>query len=295
MPNARLIKRRIRSAKNIAKITKAMEMVSASKMRRAQSQATASQPYSSKLHGILHTIATFTDPGLHPLLQDHPTGRPLLVIVSTDRGLCGGLNTNLFKAALHFEEQHPHLTTIVIGQKAQDFANRMGWDIYATFTHLPEHINFQEAVPIAQMVREGFLGDDFSSVNILHMEFVNTLTQRAKATSLLPLKKQDLGLMEETKRDIDNVSLPLIQSDYAFEPSPRDILDWLLPYYIEIELYQLLLDARASEHSARMVAMQNASKNAGEVVDSLQLEYNKTRQAAITQELIEITTTKEHA
>lgn len=285
MPNARLIKRRIKSAQNIAKITKAMEMVSASKMRRAQAQAQASQPYSHHLHRTLHTIASFTNPELHPLLQAHPTGRPLLILISTDRGLCGGLNTLLFKAAVEFERAHANFTTLVVGRKAQEFASRMGWHITASFTHMPEKIGFNDIVPIAQMAREGFLGDEFSEVSILHMEFVNTLTQRPHATSMLPLKREDLTAD----------SAPLLTSDYVFEPNPHEILDWLLPYYVEVELYQLFLDARASEHSARMVSMQNASKNAKEVVGALKLEYNKSRQAAITQELIEITTTKEHA
>lgn len=296
MANSRLIKRRIKSAQNIAKITKAMEMVSASKMRRAQEQAQASQPYANKLHSVLHTIATFTDPSLHPLLQDHPSGRPVLVVVSTDRGLLGPLNANLFRAVSEFVEDRPDFTTIVIGRKAQEFVSRMGWHITASFENLPEKISFGDTLPVAQMIRDGFLGDDFSSVHVLHMEFVNTLTQRPQVTELLPLRQEELVENEKELPASDKTThVGQIQQDYQFEPSAKEILDWLLPYYVEVEIYQILLDARASEHSARMIAMQNASNNANEVVGSLQLEYNKTRQAAITQELIEITTTKEYS
>ncbi len=298
MANSRLIKRRIKSAQNIAKITKAMEMVSASKMRRAQEQAQASQPYAHKLLEILHTIATSTDPQLHPLLEDHPDGQPVLIIVSTDRGLLGPLNTNLFKACLDFEKKHSDFTTIVLGRKAQEFAVRMGWNITASFLELPEKIGFNDIIPVAQMVRQGFLGKEFSSVHVLHMEFINTLTQQSKETELLPLRQSDFALPSSETAPTSTASTESEEgtaSEYIFEPGAKEILDWLLPYYIEVEIYQILLDARASEHSARMIAMQNASKNAGEVVESLKLEYNKTRQAAITQELIEITTTKENS
>lgn len=286
MPNARLIKGRIKSAQNIAKITKAMEMVSASKMRRAQAQAQASQPYANKLHGILHSIGKNAEPELHPLLQEHPEGQPLLVIVSTDRGLCGGLNTNLFKAVLDFQHQHGNFTTVVLGRKAQEFAIRMGYNITASFNHLPEKPTFGDILPLAQLVRDGFLGTEFSSVHVIHMEFINTLTQQPHVTNLLPLDVEDI--LEASQEHA-------IAADYEFEPDPQTILGWLLPYYVEVLLFQILLDAKASEHSARMISMQNASNNAKDVVQSLRLEYNKSRQAAITQELIEITTTKEYS
>lgn len=297
MANSRLIKRRIKSAQNIAKITKAMEMVSASKMRRAQEQAQASQPYAHKLLDILHTIADSTNPELHPLLQEHPEGRPLLIIVSTDRGLLGPLNTNLFKACVEFEKRHPQMATLVIGRKAQEFAVRMGWHIAASFLELPEKISFQDVLPVAQMIRSGFLGTEFSAIHVLHMEFINTLTQESKVTELLPLRKEELVRTAPQHTDTleQDATQETSESEYIFEPGAKEILDWLLPYYVEVELFQIVLDARASEHSARMIAMQNASNNAGEVVESLKLEYNKSRQAAITQELIEITTTKENS
>ncbi len=279
MPNTRLIKRRIRSAQNIAKITKAMEMVSASKMRRAQQQVQASRPYASKLHDVLTTIATHTNPELHPLLQQS-SGRPCLVLLSTDRGLCGGLNTNLFKSAMEFMEHNSNVAVVAVGRKAQEFAQRIGWEIVASFLGLPEKVGFNDVLPIAELVREGFLNHEFSSVHVMHMKFVNTLTQSPETTQLLPLAASEFTHGEALEA----------QGEYAFEPTAQDILDSLLPYYVEMEVYQLMLDAKASEHSARMISMQNASNNAKDVVSSLRLEYNKGRQAGITKELLEITT-----
>lgn len=283
MPNTRLIKRRIRSAQNIAKITKAMEMVSASKMRRAQEQVKASRPYAERLSTVLHTIGARTDRSLHPLLREGVSGIPVLLIVSTDRGLCGGLNTNLFKAVLEYRDTHPGMTTVVVGKKALEFVTRVGLSVHASFVELSERTKFEDALPIAQLLRSGFLDGTFISVDALHMEFVNTLSQRPHISGVLPLRPaQEEPLADET--------IATLPSEYLFEPTPRDILDSLLPYYVEMEIYELLLDAKASEHSARMIAMQNASNNAKDVVNSLKLEYNKGRQAGITRELIEITT-----
>lgn len=285
MANTRLIKNRIKSAKNIAKITKAMEMVSASKMRRAQEQVQASRPYASKLDAILRTIAQYAKSATHPLLEDHPTGQPALLLVSTDRGLCGALNTNLFKAALDFYNRHPDMVLITVGKKAHEFAMRVGIPEKATFLELPERVSFTDTLPMSQLIQEGFLGDDFSSVTVIHMEFISTLSQAVHEAPLLPLQVQLSGTHKEVTEEGETV-----ERDYVFEPNADRMLGELLPYYLETELYQLLLDARASEHSARMISMQNASNNAKDVVDSLQLEYNKGRQASITQELLEITT-----
>jgi F-type H+-transporting ATPase subunit gamma len=279
VPNTRLIKRRIRSAQNIAKITKAMEMVSASKMRRAQQQVQASRPYATKLHSVLGRIGRHTDPSLHPLLQHGTSGSPCLVILSTDRGLCGGLNTNLFKAVLEQSDMKSDLKVVVVGKKAQEFAQRVGLNIVASFVGLPEKVHFNDILPLAELVREGFLAGEFRSVDALHMEFINTLSQNPKLTSILPLGSEDIDTSPTAETD----------AEYVFEPSAKGILDALLPYYVDMEFFQLVLDGKASEHSARMISMQNASKNAKEVVGSLQLEYNKGRQTAITNALLEIT------
>lgn len=275
--NTRLIKRRIKSAQNIAKITKAMQMVSASKMRRAQEAVTRSRPYAEKLSDSLREVASHTDPSIHPLLQKPETGVPLLILVSTDRGLCGGLNTNLFKATLEVLEQKPETQVIVIGRKGQDFAVRSGLPIIASFVDMPDTLKFQDILPILEIAVPGFLNGTYSEVNIGHMMFINTLSQRVHFTQLLPFA--------HVFKDI-----PEIKSEYLFEPSAEAILNRLLPAYLETMLYQVMLDSRASEHSARMITMQNASNNAKDVVSSLNLEYNKSRQASITQELLEINT-----
>lgn len=296
MANSRQIKRRISSAHNIAKITKAMEMVSASKMRRAQQQANASRPYSDRLIASLRKVTKLTDPSLHPLLQDQPSGQDLLVIIATDRGLCGGLNTNLFKSLADYAANKSNFTTMVIGKKALEFVRRMDWPLTASFTDLPEQLSFQDILPWTEIIIEGFLGDDFSSVTLIYNEFISTLSQQPKNLPLLPFSYLDLEATDEveekvatTVRNTTELFFPP-KNEYIFEPSAKEILNDLLPAFIETMIFQLALEAKASEHSARMIAMQNASNNAKEVVESLQLEYNKTRQAAITTELIEITT-----
>ena len=280
MPSSRLLKRRMKSAKNISQITKAMEMVSASKMRRAQEQAITSRPYAAKLTMMLRNIAMHTDPSQHPLLQTNASPKRLLVLFSTDRGLAGGLNTNLFKRSEEFVGKSP-VEFIVIGKKAREYAMKFGYKIIADFAGLPEHLHFEDALPIAEVMMKGFLTGEYSEVYFLHMQFLSTLSQKPHVEPLLPLTVEQIEQPAE---------LITAKTEYLFEPNPTTILEFLLPYYVEIETYQTLLDAKASEHSARMVAMKSASDNAKEVVDELQLIYNKTRQAGITKELIEITT-----
>lgn len=283
MANSRQIKRRINTAANISKITKAMEMVSASKMRRAQQQALAARPYTRAIQRSLQKVAQYTDPSLHPLLTTHAEGKDVLVIFSTDRGLCGGLNTNLFKAAIQWTRTRPNYEVIPIGKKAVTFAKHMGLTIAAQFTEMPEVASVADILPLAKVATDGFLNTGYKSVWLLHMDFINTLTQRVKLTQLLPLSAE----LEDVDRGLVN---PELRSEYTFEPGPQEILGELLPYYLESSLYQTLLEAKASEHSARMVAMKNASENAKSLVSELKLLYNKSRQAGITSELLDITT-----
>jgi F-type H+-transporting ATPase subunit gamma len=282
MANTRQIKRRIGTAANISKITKAMEMVSASKMRRAQEQALSARPYTRAIQESLQKVAQNTDPSLHPLLQSHQEGKTILVIFSTDRGLCGGLNTNLFKATWQWSKEQSNIELIVVGKKAVAFARKMGFTILAQFTALPERITTVDILPLSSLITEGFLSREFHSVSMIYMDFINTLSQKVRVAPLLPLS-------QEVVMD-PNVVVPQLHSEYTFEPNPREILDELLPYYLENTIYQTILEAKASEHSARMVAMKNASDNAKELVNELKLIFNKSRQAAITSELLDITT-----
>jgi F-type H+-transporting ATPase subunit gamma len=281
MPSARAIKQRIKSAKNISKITKAMEMVSASKMRRSQQQAMASRPYALSLQGILQKISRYSDPSMHPLLQQRVGGKILLVLVSTDRGLVGGLNSNLFRAVMHWKEEQNEVEVISIGKKAKLFAQRMGLPLYADFSHLPDKISYPDTLAISGLLMRVFLDQEFSSVYVAHMQLINTLSQKPIFDQLLPISPLEIENPAE---------LVEISKEYIFEPSPKEVLDWLLPYYIENTVYFTLLEAKASEHSARMIAMKNASDNAKDIVNVLSLEYNRSRQASITRELQEITT-----
>lgn len=284
MSSSRLIKRRIKSAKNISQITKAMEMVSASKMKRAQNQALLSRPYAEKLSEMLRVASQHTSQSSHPLLKQrlkqNDSPKVLIVLVSTDRGLTGSLNTNLFKAAVEFG-QGKNVSFVTVGKKARDFAMKFGFNIIAEFSNLPEKINFDQALPIAEISMNSFLTGEFGEVHLIHMRFITTLSQTVHTEQLMPIRYEAVEQPAE---------LIVAKSEYVFEPSTSEILDFLLPYYIEVEIFQTLLDARASEHSARMVAMKNASDNAKEVVSELELVYNKTRQAGITRELTEITT-----
>lgn len=288
MANQRQIKRRISTAKNISQITKAMEMVSASKMKRAQAQALAARPYTRALQASLQKVAKDLDTTIHPLLTKHYEGKHVLILLSTDKGLVGGLNNHLFKEALEWIKQNKNGLVIPIGKKAVRFCQLAGATIHAQFTELPEKLSTSDIAPITTLITEGFLQKEFQTVSILYMDFINTLSQKPRDIQLLPLQHIQ---QKEIYEEVDPVVLsPKIKQEYIFEPSAQAILGDLLPYYIENTLYQAFLEGKASEHSSRMVAMKNASENAGDLMKELKLLFNKTRQANITSELIDMST-----
>lgn len=289
MASMQSLKRRIKSAKNIKQITKAMEMVAASKMRRAQAQALASRPYSRKMETTLATIATLTDPSQHPLLTSHPEGKDLIVIFSTDKSFAGSLNTNLFRGILEFCQSaegpaDPHFA--IIGEKARSFVVANGHILDADFSGISDPVGFQAIIPIADFLIDNYLNGTYRSVTLAYMDFISTLTQRFRALPLLPFAASWSSLIENPAEAVAVGT----QTQYLFEPNAQAILDWLLPYYIEMVVYQTMLETRASEHSARMVSMKNASDNATEIIEELTLSYNKQRQAKITTELLDNTT-----
>lgn len=289
MANMQSLKRRIKSAKNIKQITKAMEMVAASKMRRAQSQALASRPYARKMETTLATIATLTDSSQHPLLESHSEGLDVVVLFSTDKSLAGSLNTNLFRGTQEFLNSiqgptNPHF--IIIGQKAKQFVLSNGYTIEADFSGISDPVSFQNAVPIAHFLIENYINRSYRSVTLIYMDFISTLVQRFRTLPLLPFSSSWSSLIENPS-DAMNVGT---EAQYLFEPSAGAILDWLLPYYTEMIIYQTLLETRASEHSSRMVAMKNASDSATDIISDLTLSFNKQRQAKITNELLDNTT-----
>ncbi len=280
MPSTRDIRRRIKSVKNTAQITKAMQMVAASKMRKAQAHALAGHPYVQLLNRMLVSLHGRVNPTAHPLLENREVRKELVLVVSTDKGLCGGLNTNLFREALKFDAAKTDFVSI--GRKGRQFLARTKRNLLADY-EVSDQASFLEVKQVSKFLVEKFLGGEVDKVTILFSRFVNTLNQEPRAATVLPLAALPVNKeFEETQTDDG--------AQFIFEPDEEAVLDKLLPYYIHYGVYQAVLDARASEHSARMVAMKNATDNAKNLVKDLTLEYNKVRQAAITNELLEITT-----
>lgn len=291
MANARDINLRIRSVTNISQVTRAMEMVSAVKMRKAQQRVTASRPYSDQLRQIMSDLATQQpDPeqlALFPLLQKRPVRDIELIVVTPDRGLTGALNTNILRRSTRFilDETPPSsgagpggearapVQVIAAGKKARDYFVRTRQNVIAEFIGIGENISLDAVRPIADIAIDDFSSGKVDAVYVVYSRFVNTLVQRPEVMQILPVEppKAHEGY-----------------SDYIFEPSPEEVLNALLPRYVEVQLYQAILEGLASEHSARMVAMRSASDNAKDIVRDLVLDRNKARQAQITREVSEI-------
>ncbi|MCD6029948.1 MAG: synthase gamma subunit [Thermomicrobiales bacterium] len=279
MANTREIRRRIRSVGNMQQITRAMEMVSAAKMRKAQQRVTASRPYSDQLRQIMSDLATQQpDPeqlAQFPLLQKRPVQNVLLIVATPDRGLTGALNTNILRRASRYilEEAGAAVQVIAAGKKARDYLVRTRQNVVAEFIGLGENLTLDEVRPIADIAIDDFVEGRVDAVFVVYSRFVNTLIQRPELMQILPVEPP-----------------PAHEgySDYIFEPSPEEVLNNLLPRYVEVQLYQAILEGLASEHSARMVAMRSASDNAKEIQQELTLSYNKARQAQITREVSEI-------
>jgi F-type H+-transporting ATPase subunit gamma len=284
MANTQDIRRRIKAIRNISQITKAMQMVAASKMRRAQQHALAGRPYAGLMNRVLVSLQKRTDPRLHPLLEIRPLQKELVLIISTDKGLAGSLNTNLFREVTKFDTAKT--VYVVTGRKARQFIARTKRELVADF-ELKDAPSFVETKPLSKFCIEKFLARDVDKVSVLYTHFINTVSQNAVVQTLLPISGFDLPKKETAEAETTDVD-PLV--GYVFEPTAEVVLDAVLPYYIQYQVFQMILDARASEHSARMVAMKNATDNANQFIKDLSLEYNKMRQASITTELLEIAT-----
>lgn len=300
MSSDKLIKRRIRSSKNIAQITKAMEMVSASKMRRAQDMALSSRPYSEKMVQIITALAVRAKDQLdHFLLKDPRLNWPedqefnvLVVLFSTDKSLCGGLNSNLFRGLenwlkdLKTNYKLPpkiKLSFITVGRKAKEHILKSNRFLSAEFGHLGDRPKFNDILPISRMVIDGFEAGAYQMAFLSYMEFISTISQKLAVRQLLPIRAEDISQPETPA-----IPMQSLKTDYLFEPKVDEIFSTLLPQYIELQLYHVLLEAIASEHSARMVAMKNANENALDIVGELTLEYNRARQSKITNELLDV-------
>ena len=286
MASTRDIRRRIKSVKNTAQITKAMQMVAAAKMRKAQQAALVGRPYAKLLSEMMSEAATRTIGFDHPLMQSRPVARRAVILVSTDRGLCGGLNSNLFREASKLDKN----TTVFItaGRKAAQFVGRTKRDLAAEFSY-KDMPDFAEARAISKFVQQMFLKGEVDAVDILFPRFINTLTQQPQTVPFLPI-----GKISAATAGVNSAAqeLPTATSTdvFDFEPDEETVLGALLPHSLNFQMHQILLETKASEQSARMVAMKNATDNAKQIIKDLTLEYNKLRQANITKELLEITT-----
>jgi F-type H+-transporting ATPase subunit gamma len=280
MANLRDIRRRIKSVKNTAQITRAMQLVAAAKMKKAQDQAMAGRDYSSQLNAVLSDIsAGESEDASHPLLEVREGNRELVLVISTDKGLCGPLNTNLAKKLRSSTSDTADYVTV--GRKLRIMLEKLQKNILADFT-VKDPVPFAEARAIASFLTKQFTEGNYDKVSIIHMRFINTLTQIPEMVTLLPVQPPAASENEG--------AIPGSSEDHLFEPSAADVLASILPLYINFQVYQALLEARATEHSARMVAMKAATDNAKKFIKELTLEYNKVRQGAITAELLEITT-----
>ena len=286
MPSTRDIRRRIKSVKNTAQITKAMQMVASSKMRKAQLAAVAGRPYATLMNSVLANVSAGAADFTHPLLEKRDGKKRCVLLVSTDKGLCGALNSNLAREAARFDKD----TTVFVcaGRKGAQFVARNKRNLAAEFTYKDAPL-FAEARAISKFVQELFIKGEVDSVEVLYTNFISTLMQKPETQALLPIGELK-GVQAGVHGAETSVALEKSAVEFLFEPGADAVLGALLPHYLNFQVYQILLEAKASEQSSRMVAMKNATDNAKQLIKDLTLEYNKLRQANITKELLEITT-----
>ena len=276
MPSQREIRRRIASVRNIKQITRAMQFVAASKLKRAQDATLAARPYSDKLEEVLADVASVLGGEEHPLLSQREGNRRCLVVFTTDRPLAGALNANVTRFASKEIVEHPgDLAVVAVGRKGRDVLRRMRVPIVAFFLNYGDRPSFSDVLPLARLLTDDYLAGTYDRVDLVYPQFISTLTQRPVLETLLPIHPSQ-----------DTHGIP--GNQFLFEPSPGAVLEQLLPRYVAVRVFQAVLESAASEQSSRMVAMKNATENAEELIDDLTLTYNKVRQANITREMIEI-------
>ncbi len=277
MANIRLIRQRIRGVQNIAKITRAMEMIATSKMRKAQERGLAGRPYAEKIRQVIADLSALpqAEAAPHPLLQRRPVSRIAIVHITPDRGLCGGLNAGINRRATGFVLEHNVPTSFIcIGRKGLEFMRRYSRDVRAEFTGLGDKPSLIDTLPISRIIIDDYSNGLIDAVYLSYSQFISTMAQKAVVVPVLP---------------VEPAVIPRAQNvDYIYEPGPATVLAGLLPRFVEMQIYHAILESIASEQSARMVAMRNATDNASELVGDLTLVYNKARQEAITKELLDI-------
>ncbi|KGP63764.1 ATP F0F1 synthase subunit gamma [Legionella norrlandica] len=281
MAGAKEIRSKISSINKTRKITRAMEMVAASKMRKTQERMRASKPYANKIYEVIKHIARANSEYRHPFMSEREIKRKGIIIVTTDRGLCGGLNSNLFRETIrtirNWQEQGKEVDIAVIGRKGQAFFRRVGGNVLASIDHLGDTPSVNDLIGVVKIMLDAYYNGVIDSLHIVYNEFINTMAQKPLVKQLLPLPKS-----EEDKKTMGH------HWDYIYEPEAKDLLDEILERYIELQVYQAVVENIACEQAAKMIAMKSATDNAGELIKEFQLAYNKARQAAITQELAEI-------
>jgi F-type H+-transporting ATPase subunit gamma len=284
MPSLIDLRRRIRAVKSTQQITKAMKMVAASKLRRAQERITHARPFAQEMLRVLNGLASRVDPSAHPLLdpREGGAGQTLLVVITADRGLCGSFNTNIIKGTGAFIQQHPGRPVALglVGRKGRDFFARRGFDVRFEHVNIFQTLRFADAQAIARAAIEDFTGHQIDAVYLIYNEFKSVLQQRVAVEQLLPIPRFEQAA--------ESPAAPGPVTEYLYEPAPEVIFRDLLPRHVEIQVYRALLESSAAEHAARMTAMDTATKNSAEMIESLTLYMNKVRQAAITREIIEV-------
>ena len=285
MPSIRQLRRRIRGVQNTRQITRAMELVASSRLRRAQERVLASRPYAERIRLVISNLAAVSGAQeLHPLLQVRPVSRAALVLFTTSRGLCGSLNANMVRAAVRFIlDRGVSVDIIAVGTKGPALLRSVGLSgsTSAQYQDLGNYPNLADILPISRSIIDGFTNAEYDEVYVGFSQFVNLMRQEPTLTRILPIIPDELDTTEVRAFQ---------QVDYIYEPDSDAVLSTLLPRFIEAQVYRALLENIASEHSARMIAMRNATENAEEILDDLTLTYNKVRQTAITNEVIEIAT-----
>ncbi|MBI2776375.1 MAG: ATP synthase F1 subunit gamma [Chloroflexi bacterium] len=278
MASQRDLRRRIRDVGKIKQITRAMQFVAASKLKRAQDSTLAARPYSEKIDEVLADLSAVLGTDEHPLLAKREGGKRLLVLITSDRGLAGPLNTNTIRFGARAIMEHTgDLTVASVGRKGRDAMRRSRVPLEAHFAGFGDRPTFADVIPLARLITDGYISGEFGRVDLVFPRFVSTLVQRPTLETLLPVTPSE-----------DTAGIP--GNQFIFEPNPAAVLEQLLPRYVAARLYQAVLEAKASEESSRMVAMKNATENADDLIEEYTLAYNKVRQSNITREMIEIAT-----
>jgi F-type H+-transporting ATPase subunit gamma len=287
MPSLIDLRRRVRAVKNTQQITKAMKMVAASKLRRAQERILGARPYAVQMQRVLSSVAARVNPSIHPLLatrEPRPGSRTLVIVVTGDKGLCGSFNTNVIKAAGAWVADSTEPSSLgLVGRKGREFFGRRGFDVLFDRIGIFQKLRFEDAQIIAQLAIDAFTSEQVDRVVLVYNEFKSMMTQRVVVDQLLPIARRDV--------DSAKPAAPLAgesQVDYLYEPAPEEIFNQLLPRYVEVQVFRALLESNAAFFAAQMTAMDTATKNSADMIASLTLYMNKVRQAAITREIIEV-------